>query len=345
MRLRPSEKNNAVSDGLKSHSRYFAHDNNKRTNNALARKQDTNKQQAAGKPANPVFRRPAAFSTHHSTDKYMAHYAIGDIQGCYTELTALLAKIGFNHGTDTLWLTGDIVNRGPQSLEALQFAMRHESSVRTVLGNHDLHMLAVSYGFGKIRRGDTISPILEHRESRKMLDWVRAQPLLIRGDKHVLVHAGLLPKWSIDKAESLALEVETELKSDRAKDYFLNMYGDKPRKWKNSLTGYDRLRMITNVFTRMRALTFKNKLDYDFKGGLKEMPDNLRPWFEAPERQHLSHTVIFGHWSALGYFNDLQVIALDTGALWGGQLTAINLGSGEVIQVASQSPLHWETAL
>lgn len=276
----------------------------------------------------------------------MAHYAIGDIQGCYDEFTTLLATIGFNHGTDTLWLTGDIVNRGPKSLEALQFAMRHESSVQTVLGNHDLHLLAVSYGFGRIRRGDTITPVLNHPESRKMLDWLRAQPLLVQNSSHVLVHAGLLPEWSVEQAAGLAREVEAQLQSANAREYFANMYGDRPRRWKNELKGHDRLRMITNVFTRMRAITAqKHKLDYEFKGSPEEIPEKLIPWFLADGRRHLSHTVVFGHWSALGYLNSNRIIALDTGALWGGQLTAINLSTGETSQVFSQSGLHWETSL
>ncbi|QEY26567.1 symmetrical bis(5'-nucleosyl)-tetraphosphatase [Neisseria zalophi] len=278
----------------------------------------------------------------------MAHYAIGDVQGCFQELTALLNKIDFNHGKDTLWLTGDIVNRGPQSLETLQFVMQHESSIRTILGNHDLHLLAVSYGYGEIKRGDTILPILEHPKSKKMLDWLQSQPLLIHGENHVLVHAGLLPQWDISQAESLAREVETVLQGNdkKAKNYFSHMYGNKPRTWKSDLSGYDRLRMITNVFTRMRAITIdKNKLDYDFKAGLDKMPKDLCAWFEAPNRQHLSHTIVFGHWSALGYLNQYQVISLDTGALWGGKLTAINLETNEITQVPSQSGLHWKTAL
>ncbi|MDO4907319.1 symmetrical bis(5'-nucleosyl)-tetraphosphatase [Neisseria sp.] len=276
----------------------------------------------------------------------MAHYAIGDIQGCYDEFTALLATIGFNHGTDTLWLTGDIVNRGPKSVEALQFAMKHESSIQTVLGNHDLHLLAVSYGFGRIKRGDTIASVLEHPDSKKMLGWLQARPLLVQNDTHVLVHAGLLPEWSVEQAAGLAREVETELQSGDARGYFANMYGDKPRRWKNKLEGCERLRMITNVFTRMRAVTRKkNKLDYEFKGHPDEMPENLIPWFEAADRRHLSHTIVFGHWSALGYVNDHHVIALDTGALWGGQLTSVNLATNEVAQVFSKSGLHWETAL
>ncbi|MFC3873568.1 symmetrical bis(5'-nucleosyl)-tetraphosphatase [Neisseria musculi] len=276
----------------------------------------------------------------------MAHYAIGDIQGCYDEFTTLLATIGFNHGTDTLWLTGDIVNRGPKSLEALQFAIKHESSIQTVLGNHDLHLLAVSYGFGKLKRGDTISPILNHPDSKKMLGWLQAQPLLVQNATHVLVHAGLLPKWDIEKAAGLAREVESELQRSKARNYFANMYGNRPHRWKNTLEGYDRLRMITNVFTRMRAITRnKHKLDYEFKSCPDEMPENLIPWFQAADRRHLSHTVVFGHWSALGYINNHRVIALDTGALWGGQLTSINLATGETAQVSSQGGLNWKTAL
>ena len=275
----------------------------------------------------------------------MAHYAIGDLQGCYDELEALLAKIEFNPGTDTLWLTGDIVNRGPKSLQCLQFCMQHESRVQIVLGNHDLHLLAIAYGHGRIKRSDTIEPILDHPERQKMLDWLRAQPLMVRQQSHVMVHAGLLPQWRVEEAESLAREVETELRSSRADAYFAHMYGNKPHRWSPELTGYERLRVITNVFTRMRALSYDNAIDCDFKAGLADMPGGLRAWFEAPARQNLSHKIVFGHWSALGFFNDCGVIALDTGALWGGRLTAIDLNSEAVSQVESHTGLSWQTAL
>ncbi|EGV36300.1 symmetrical bis(5'-nucleosyl)-tetraphosphatase [Neisseria weaveri] len=276
----------------------------------------------------------------------MAHYAIGDVQGCFDELSALLQKLDFNHGTDTLWLTGDIVNRGPKSLETLQFVMAHESSIQTVLGNHDLHLLAVSYGFGKIKRNDTIQSILLHDDRQKMLDWLAHRPLLIRNDTHTLVHAGLLPQWSVNKAAGLAEEVECELTGPRTRKYFANMYGDKPTSWSNKLEGYDRLRMITNVFTRMRALNAKNELNYDFKSGLADMPGKLRAWFEAPKRENLDTKIVFGHWSALGYQNRNNIIALDTGALWGGSLTAINLDTEEVTQVKSLNgfALDWKKA-
>lgn len=275
----------------------------------------------------------------------MAHYAIGDIQGCFDELTALLDKISFNHGTDTLWLTGDIVNRGPKSLESLQFAMRHESSVQIILGNHDLHLLAVGFGHGSVKRSDTITPILKHADSKKMLDWLRAQPLMISGEKHVMVHAGILPQWSIAKAETLAREAEAELKGKKAEKFFSKMYGNKPTAWSDHLKGYDRLRVIVNVFTRMRALTLKNELDYDYKSTLDQMPPSLHPWFKAPDRKHLSHTIVFGHWSSLGYMNCDRIISLDTGALWGGELTAIDLASNQITQVPSANGLDWKKPL
>lgn len=275
----------------------------------------------------------------------MAHYAIGDIQGCFDEFTLLLDKINFNHGTDTLWLVGDIVNRGPKSLEVLQFCMEHESSVRMVLGNHDLHLLAVGCGEGTVKRSDTITPILTHTDSKKMLDWLRFQPLLIKGVRHVMVHAGILPQWTIARAELLASETEAELRGKKYKKFFSKMYGNKPAEWSDELTGYDRLRMIVNVFTRMRALTLKNELDYDYKSTLKKMPTNLRPWFKAPNRQNLSHTIVFGHWSSLGFMNTDNILSLDTGALWGGELTAINLADHSITQVPSLGGLDWKTAL
>lgn len=213
--------------------------------------------------------------------------------------------------------------------------------MQTVLGNHDLHLLAVSYGHGKVKRSDTIAPILEHPEARRLLDWLRAQPLMIQNGSHVLVHAGLLPQWSIPQAEALAREVETELQSSRAEPYFANMYGNKPVYWHNGLQGFNRLRMITNVFTRMRALTADGGLDYGFKSTLEEMPPGLMPWFDAPERLNLDRTIVFGHWSALGIVRRRNVLSLDTGALWGGQLSAADLDTGEIVQVDAKNGLKW----
>lgn len=270
----------------------------------------------------------------------MAHYAIGDLQGCYHELTALLKLIGFEHGRDTLWLTGDIVNRGPKSLECLEFCMKHESSVQTVLGNHDLHLLALFYGCGKQKRGDTLNEILTHPKAGTMRDWLRSQPLMRQNDDKVLIHAGLLPQWNIDLADSLAAEVEEALQT-APKQYFSAMYGNKPSAWSHMLSGEERLRLITNVFTRMRALDFNNHLDYDFKSTLAELPSDRRAWFHAPDRQHDGHTLIFGHWSALGYYKGNGVIGLDTGALWGGSLTALDLDTQKITQMPSLKGLNW----
>ncbi|WP_274584154.1 symmetrical bis(5'-nucleosyl)-tetraphosphatase [Neisseria leonii] len=263
----------------------------------------------------------------------MAHYAIGDLQGCFEPLQRLLAQIGFSHSRDTLWLTGDLINRGPQSLECLQFCMAHESSVQTVLGNHDLHLLALMHGHGRIKRGDTIAGLLTHPEAERIKNWLLRQPLLRRHQNYLLVHAGLLPQWTAQQAAALAAEVETVLQSDRADAFFARMYGNLPDSWHNNLQGFDRLRLITNIFTRMRALTFDNTPDYGFKGTLADMPGHLRAWFEAPGRRHTDHTVVFGHWSALGYLDDKHVIALDTGAVWGGRLTAVDLSDRTISQV------------
>lgn len=275
----------------------------------------------------------------------MAHYAIGDIQGCYRELQLLLRKIDFNHGKDTLWLVGDIVNRGPDSLAALQFCMRHENSVQIVLGNHDLHLLALMHGYGKSKRSDTLSAILTHPDSDKMRSWLCRQPLIRREGNYILVHAGILPQWTAAAANELAAEVSEVLQSRQAANYFENMYGNTPRLWSEALGGWERLRFITNVFTRMRALTFDNGLDYDFKGELKDMPNGLRAWFEAPGRNDNGSTIVFGHWSSLGYIDAGHAIALDTGALWGGKLTALDLANRQITQVASLKGLDWRTAL
>ena len=274
----------------------------------------------------------------------MTHYVIGDLQGCYDELQDLLIKLNFQHGRDNLWLVGDIVNRGIKSLECLQFCMKHESSVQIVLGNHDLHLLAVMYGYGKVKRSDTITPIVNHPQAKKMRDWLRAQPLLIRDNSYVMVHAGILPQWSITQAQQLADEVNHELQQFPT-NYFAHMYGNKPTAWSPKLSSNDRLRFITNVFTRMRAITSDNQLDYDFKSHLLELPTHLFAWFDAPHRQNLDHTIVFGHWSALGYLARNQVIALDTGALWGGKLTAINLTNREITQVSSRNGLDWHKTL
>ena len=259
----------------------------------------------------------------------MAHYAIGDVQGCFDELEALLAKIGFNHGCDTLWLTGDIVNRGPKSLESLKFCMKHEDSVQIILGNHDLHLLAVLYGHGTMKKRDTIEPIVKHKHADKMRDWLRQQPLMRHTESHALVHAGIHPEWTIPQAQALANEVAAQISGSQARAFFAQMYGNHPSQWQPESQGIDRLRFITNVFTRMRVLNPDNSLDYDYKETYAGIPAPKRAWFDAPHRQHTSHEIIFGHWSALGYRRAKHIWSLDTGALWGEALTAVNIHTGE----------------
>lgn len=270
----------------------------------------------------------------------MAHYAVGDLQGCFAELELLLDKIGFNHGTDTLWLVGDIVNRGPDSLDCLKFCMEHESSVQIVLGNHDLHLLALCYGESKLKRSDTLEPILKHSKLKSMRDWLRKQPLMVSGNDYVMAHAGIWPQWGETQALLLAEEVQHELRGRKADRFFHHMYGNQPDAWSEKLTGYDRLRLITNVFTRMRALTETGCLNYSFKHSPAEMPENLHPWFDDVS-ESFGKTIVFGHWSTLGYVDTGKVIALDTGALWGGALTAICLDSRETFQVASLGGVDW----
>ncbi len=269
----------------------------------------------------------------------MAHYAIGDIQGCFDELQNLLRQIAFNPGRDTLWLTGDIVNRGPKSLETLRFVMQHEDCIQTVLGNHDLHLLAVAYGGARLKRSDTLDPILNANDNKIMLDWLRHQPLMLADNGHVLVHAGLWPEWSVEQALDLAEEVEAAISADYCHSFFTQMYGNKPARFHPELRGMDRLRFTTNVMTRMRALTWHGDMDFDFKSTLADMPADLQPWFSAEPRDWADHTVVCGHWSALGLYRDHNIIGLDTGALWGGSLTAINLDTGAISQTPALAGL------
>lgn len=271
----------------------------------------------------------------------MTQYVIGDIQGCLAELEALLAELGFNYGTDTIWFTGDLVNRGPQSLATLRLVRQHDDCMQTVLGNHDLHLLALNYGYGKLKRGDTISDILSAPDKNILLGWLEQQPLLLQQDDFVMVHAGIWPQWTIKQAQTLAHEVESVLQKT-PQLFFKQMYGNKPIYWNDTLQGEERLRFITNVFTRMRALTNTGELDFAYKSTLREMPSNLLPWFKASNRQNKDKTILFGHWSALGLYRDDHVICLDTGALWGGSLTALNLENMATTQTASQTKLNLE---
>jgi bis(5'-nucleosyl)-tetraphosphatase (symmetrical) len=270
----------------------------------------------------------------------MAIYAIGDIQGCYAEFQLLLEKIKFDSAQDRLWLVGDLVNRGPDSLAVLRSVKALGESAITVLGNHDLHLLAVAEGKAALHRSDTLDAVLNAPDRNELLTWLRHQRLLYAEDGYVLVHAGLLPQWSVKNATALAQEVEVALRGEDYVTFLEKMYGNVPNHWDDELTGYKRLRVITNAFTRMRICTQQGEIEFKFKGEIENIPEGYLTWFDVPKRKSKDATVIFGHWSALGLKLTSNVIALDTGCLWGGPMTAIRLEDRQVFQVACAKPVE-----
>ena len=269
----------------------------------------------------------------------MAVYAVGDIQGCYAELQQLLEQIRFDPAQDRLWLVGDLVNRGPDSLQVLRLVKSLGSSAITVLGNHDLHLLAVSEGTAELHRTDTLDEILNAPDREELLTWLRQQRLLHAEGDYVLVHAGLLPQWSVKQASGFAREVENALRGDDYATFLARMYGNAPHTWDDDLDGYKRLRVITNVFTRIRICTAQGEMEFRFKGEVEKIPEGYVPWFDVPGRKSRKATVIFGHWSALGLRLTPNVIALDTGCLWGGPMTAIRLEDRQLFQVSCKNPV------
>lgn len=258
----------------------------------------------------------------------MPTYAIGDIQGCYQEFEQLLERIRFDASRDRLWLVGDLVNRGPQSLEVLRRVRSLGGAVSAVLGNHDLHLLAVAMVGDKVKARDTLDAILEAPDRDELLHWLRQLPLLHHDASldYTMVHAGLPPQWDLPKARACAREVETALRDERrCKDLFEHMYGDKPNRWSDDLAGFDRLRFITNCFTRLRFCSDDGRLDLKFKGKLADAPADLLPWFRVPQRRSRKERIVFGHWSALGYYAGDNVLSIDTGCVWGSTLCAVRL--------------------
>jgi bis(5'-nucleosyl)-tetraphosphatase (symmetrical) len=257
----------------------------------------------------------------------MSIYAIGDLQGCYDELQMLLEKIQFDPTYDTLWFTGDLVNRGPKSLDCLRFVKNLGDKAVTILGNHDLHLLAVAAEVCQQADGDTLDDILKAHDRDELLGWLRQQPLL-HYDSHlnyVLVHAGIAPAWNLVTAQRLAREVEVQLRTSDS-ELLAQLYGDQPACWEESLTGVARWRCIINYFTRMRFCTAGGCLDLKFKGEIDDAAADLLPWFKMPNRQTEQQRIIFGHWAALqGNANTENVFALDTGCVWGQSLTAMRL--------------------
>lgn len=274
----------------------------------------------------------------------MAIYAIGDIQGCYHTFQALLARIAFNPDVDQLWLVGDLVNRGSGSLEVLRWCYAHQKQIKVVLGNHDLHALVVAEGIVAPHRGDTLQALLEAEDREVLLHWLRHQSLMHQSGDYLMVHAGLLPQWTVTQALSYAKEVEAALQGEHYHDFLLHMYGNLPNHWEDTLTGMDRLRVLTNAMTRLRVCTAQGEMEFKFKGELQDVPLGFMPWFDVPTRATQEIQVIFGHWSALGLQHTKNVYALDTGCLWGGALTALNLATKVITQVdadARDQPQSW----
>jgi bis(5'-nucleosyl)-tetraphosphatase (symmetrical) len=273
----------------------------------------------------------------------MPTYAVGDIQGCYAELQQLLEEIRFDSAQDRLWLVGDLVNRGPGSLDVLRLVKSLDDVAITVLGNHDLHLLAVAEGAAELHRSDTLDEVLAAPDRDELLSWLRQQRLLYAEGDNVLVHAGLLPQWSVAQAAGLAREVEDALRGKDYAEFLVRMYGNTPHVWDDGLGGYKRLRVIVNAFTRMRIVSPQGEMEFRFKGEVHNIPEGYMPWYDAPRRRSCDATVIFGHWSALGLMVRDNAIALDTGCLWGGPMTAIRLEDRKLFQVACTNPVakHW----
>jgi bis(5'-nucleosyl)-tetraphosphatase (symmetrical) len=263
----------------------------------------------------------------------LATYVIGDVQGCLEAFLELLGELDFAPGRDRLWITGDLVNRGEDSIGMLRWCVAHDDDLVVVLGNHDLHLLAVAEGFVPAHRHDTLDDILEAPDRTLLLDWLRRRPLLHREGDWLMVHAGLLPEWTPDLAESLARELEAELRGEDYLAFLATMYGNEPRRWNPRLAGQDRLRLIANAMTRMRYLDIDGGMDYLHKTTPAEGPVDLVPWFDFPNRRSEGVRVLFGHWSTLGLLVRDDVVALDTGCLWGGMLSAYRLEDGRLFQV------------
>ena len=259
----------------------------------------------------------------------MAVFAIGDVQGCFDDLQRLLDKIRFDPAADRLWFVGDLVNRGPRSLEVLRFVKSLGEGAVTVLGNHDLHLLAVAAGVRGANRRDTLDPILEAPDREELLTWLRHRPLLHHDGARgfTMIHAGLPPQWDLRLAQACAREVEAVLRSDNVRDFLAEMYGDAPPRWHDDLSGWARLRFIVNCLTRLRYCRPDGELVLGEKGPPGQQRGDHLPWFDVPGRVSTSLRIIFGHWSTLGCYTREGIYALDSGCLWGGALTAMRVAT------------------
>lgn len=264
----------------------------------------------------------------------MATYVVGDVQGCFEPLQQLLDSFRFDSKRDRLWLVGDLVNRGPDSLKTLRFIRALGEDVVSVLGNHDLHLISVAAGCAKLRVDDTLDEVLQAPDRDELIDWLRHRPMMHRQDEHAMVHAGLLPDWSVDTALALAQELEHALRAPDYRQLLSNMYGNQPERWDAQLTGFARLRVIVNAMTRMRVCSVDGRMDLRFKGEAQDTPAGMLPWFDVPGRASRDTPVIFGHWSALGLLLRPDAIGLDTGCVWGGRLSALRLQDRRLFQVS-----------
>ncbi|MEC7875209.1 MAG: symmetrical bis(5'-nucleosyl)-tetraphosphatase [Pseudomonadota bacterium] len=275
----------------------------------------------------------------------MSTYAIGDIQGCYSELQDLLHEINFDKENDRLWFVGDLINRGPKSLQTLRFVKSLGTNAKVVLGNHDLHLLAASKNIRPLSKKDTIKEVLAAEDKEQLINWIKSRPLLITDNDlgFTMVHAGLAPQWTLEDAKNFANECELTLQSEKINDFLTLMYGDKPNIWSESLEGYERQRFIINCFTRIRFCNDNGKLDLDTKVAPGEQKKSLIPWYALPKRKTIDDKIIFGHWSTVHLgneknFKQYNVFPIDTGCLWGGRLTAMRLEDKKIFSVPSKQP-------
>ena len=263
------------------------------------------------------------------------NYLIGDVQGCCGALDRLLAKIDFSPSRDHLWVLGDLINRGPESLETLRRLRGLGQAATCLLGNHDLNLLAVAHGVRQAHKGDTLAEILDAPDRAESLDWLRRRRMAVHEQGWLMVHAGVVPQWDLATTLALAAEVEAVLQSDSLGDFLAAMYGDQPARWSADLQGPARLRFVVNTLTRIRFVSADGTLDLVTKEGAGAAPAGHVPWFEAPGRRTDGVPIAFGHWASLGLINRPDLLALDTGCVWGRQLTAVRIDGGarEVIQV------------
>ncbi|MAT66381.1 MAG: diadenosine tetraphosphatase [Gammaproteobacteria bacterium] len=272
----------------------------------------------------------------------MAVYAIGDVQGCLDELQRLLERLRFDPAADRLWFAGDLVNRGPKSLETLRFIRGLGAAAISVLGNHDLHLLAISRYADRLKSRDTLLPILEAPDREQLLDWLRQCPLVHHDAEsgYCLVHAGLPPQWDLELALACSREVETVLRDDdRCRDFLAHMYGNQPDTWSADLSGHDRLRCIVNACTRLRFCTREGTMEFRHSGPPGEQPPGFLPWFEVPGRASRDLKLLFGHWASLGASTDAPgVFPLDSGCVWGRQLTALRLDTDNPERISIDCP-------